>query len=96
MRIDPRVIRRTKPDLEDVILPSRNSVSFFRDRDWYHVPEVGWDQPVFAIALSQVFHHPLVYHELTNKELVDMVFDSPRFYCREEMSSDSSTLVSSK
>ena len=43
LRIDPRVVMRTEPDPEEVIFHSENSVSFFRDRDWYHVPEIGWD-----------------------------------------------------
>lgn len=47
---------------------------FFFGYRLYHVPGVGRDQLVYAVALFEIYHWPPVHPELTNKELQDMIF----------------------
>ena len=89
LRFIPRLVKWTKPDVEDVILPLGMDVFFSRDTDWYHVLEICWDQPIFVITLSEVYYRLRGLSESKEAEIEDRIFDPSPLMCREEMSSES-------
>ena len=55
LSFDSRVVRRSEPDPDYVVVSSGKEFPFLRSRLWYHVLEIGWDRPVIAYEQSQIF-----------------------------------------